>query len=124
MTEYEMGEMMHAQSAQMWTAAQMYFTLVSGYLIVGYLVGAKLTRAQASVISTLYLVWVIGTVIGQVTAGSTYMQLQMALSELDSLAVSNTGETPATLFAFWLFQFLGIVASLWFMWSVRHLNTE
>ena len=120
MSEYEIGEMMHAQSAQMWEAGQMYFTLVSAYLVVSYLVGAKLTRAQVIVVTSLYLVWIASVVFGQVSAGATYTQLQVALSEMGSIAVGHVDEAPISMLAFSLVQFVGVIASLWFMSSVRH----
>ena len=124
MTEYELGEMMHAQSAQMWQSGQMYFTLVSAYLVVGYLAGARLTRAQVGVVTSLYLIWVASVVVGHVTAGATYMRLQLALSEMESLAVGHVAEAPLVMTAFSLVQIVGVFASLWFMWSVRHSKTH
>lgn len=125
MTEYELGEMMHAQSGQMWQAGQMYFTLVSAYLVVGYLAGKKLTRSQVGVITILYLVWIATIVTGQISAGKTYARLEAILFEMGSHAVSSSDfETPITIYSFLLVQFAGVLASLWFMWSVRHPKAD
>ena len=126
MTEYELGEMMHNQSGHMWQAGQMYFTLVSAYLITAYLVGQKLTRAQAGVITSLYLVWIASVIIGQIGAGATYVRLVNALSEIGSVAISQTAEieTPVSIYSFTFVQLASVIASLWFMWSVRHPRTE
>ncbi|MEP5623328.1 MAG: hypothetical protein ABJP82_12215 [Hyphomicrobiales bacterium] len=125
MTEYELGEMLHAQSAQMWQAGQMYFTLVSAYLVVGYLVGGKLSRAQVGVITGLYLVWIASIVTGQFASGEAYVNLQRELREMGSLATSTgSHESPITIFSFIFVQIVGVIASLWFMWSVRHPKSE
>ena len=125
MTEYELGEMMHAQSAQMWQAGQMYFTLVSAYLVVGYLAGSKLTSAQARVITVLYLVWIATIVAGQISAGVTYGRIEAVLFEMGSHAVAGSNfETPLTIYSFLAVQLAGIIASLWFMWSIRHPKEE
>ena len=125
MTEYELGEMMHAQSAQMWQAGQMYFTLVSAYLVVGYLAGSKLTSAQARVITVLYLVWIATIVAGQISAGVAYGRIEAVLFEMGSHAVAGSNfETPLTIYSFLAVQLAGIIASLWFMWSIRHPKEE
>ena len=51
MTEYELGEMLYNTYENLWNSAQMYFTLVSAYLITGYLVGAKLTTQQNKIVT-------------------------------------------------------------------------
>ncbi|MEP5570079.1 MAG: hypothetical protein ABJN62_19720 [Halioglobus sp.] len=124
MTEYEMGEMMHNQMGQMWQAGQMYFTLVSAYLAVSYLVGGNLTKAQASVISILYLVWVAAVISGQIIAGFSLVYIEVALDEINSIALPFGTRTPLNMYLFMFVQIAGVLASLWFMWSVRHPKAE
>jgi hypothetical protein len=124
MTEYEMGEMMHNQMGQMWQAGQMYFTLVSAYLAVSYLVGGNLTKAQASVISILYLVWVAAVVSGQIIAGLSLVYIEVALDEINSIALPFGTRTLLNMYLFMFVQIAGVLASLWFMWSVRHPKSE
>ena len=124
MTEYEIGEMMHNQMGQMWQAGQMYFTLVSAYLAASYLVGANLTRAQASIISILYLVWVTVVVLGQVTSGLSLMSIENALHEMNSIALPYGARSLLSMYLFMFVQIAGVLASLWFMWSIRHPKAE
>lgn len=123
MTEYEMGEMMHSQMGQMWQAGQMYFTLVSAYLAVSYLVGGNLTKAQASVISILYLVWVAAVISGQIIAGFSLVHIEIALDEVNSIILPFGTRTLLNMYLFMFVQIAGVLASLWFMWSVRHPKT-
>ena len=126
MTEFELGEMLHNQFTVMWQAAQMYFTLVSAYLIASYMVGTKLTRQQNAVITSLYVVWVTSVIIGQITSVSAVLRLVNALLAIDSVALgSGTSlETESAVYAFMFVQIAGVLASLWFMWSMRHPKTE
>ena len=123
MSEYEMGEMMHSQMGQMWQAGQMYFTLVSAYLAVSYLVGGNLTKAQASVISILYLVWVAAVISGQIIAGFSLVHIEIALDEVNSIILPFGTRTLLNMYLFMFVQIAGVLASLWFMWSVRHPKT-
>jgi hypothetical protein len=125
MTEYETSEILHNQMAHMWQAGQMYFTLVSAFLVVAYLVGNKLTRTQAAVITSLYLVWIASIVAGTIQSDKTYTKMSTALYEMGSLASEVTEtETIISLSSFAFVQLAGVIASLWFMWSVRHPRTD
>ena len=126
MTEFELGEMLHNQFTVMWQAGQMYFTLVSAYLIASYMVGTKLTRQQNAVITSLYVVWITSVIIGQITSADAVLRLVNALLAIDSVALgSGTSlETESAVYSFVFVQIAGVLASLWFMWSIRHPKTE
>ena len=99
-----------------------YMTVTSGFLIVAYLAGSKLSRPQVFIISTLYIgmaalaayaatVWVLR---GYFFA---YQQLEMD----DSIPIYATYGIP---YCLGLFLFGGIIACMKFMWDVRHPKTE
>ncbi len=126
MTEFELGEMLHNNYEGLWQAAQMYFTLVSAYLVVAYLIGAKLGKGQNAVITGLYLVWIAGVIQAQYTTSTQTMRISDQLLSMGStiLPYAAKSQTQAGIYSFIVVQVLGVVASLWFMWSVRHPKTQ
>lgn len=125
MTEFELRELLFATFEQMNSSATMYFTLVSAYLVVSFVAGARLTRPQLVIVNALYVLWVLGTI------NTMYSMLSGALSveaELRKIGTDfNFGGgagTDLSTSGFVLVQIAGLVASLYFMWSVRHPKTE
>ena len=118
MTEYEILDVIVSRFSSMTEQASLYFALVSGYLITAYLVGAKLTRLQVSVVNGLYVVWVLGIIGGYTTTVGAVLDLETALVALakTSSKVSNT----LYAYSFAVVQVVGLLASILFMWSVRH----
>jgi hypothetical protein len=99
-----------------------YMTVTTAYLIAVYLVGAKLTRFQMTVISTLYVIMTgVSTYAldSWLKRGVYYMAKARAL-DADSPIYANAAVAvimTATLVA-------GIFACLLFMWSIRHPKPE
>ena len=125
MTEYELAEILHNNYDGLWQSAQMYFTLVSAYLVVAYLIGSKLSWGQNAVITGLYLVWVLGVVQAQYTTTMQTLLVSDQLLQMGSLIVppAAKSEIQAGVYSFMVVQIAGILASLWFMWSCRHPRT-
>ena len=98
------------------SAMTLYVTVVSGYLLVAYLVGKELTFLQTTIISTLFMIF---TTLNAV-ATMTYMQnaiffgTHYGVGRMPSWAPFGSG----------IVLFLGILASVKFMWDVRHPKTE
>ena len=126
MTEYELGEMLYNTYDGLWQGSQMYFTLVSAYLIVAYLVGAKLNRAQNAIVTGLYCVWTIGLIQSQYSTSVQMIGITDQLLSSNSSFLSNDvgAQTQAGVYTFLIVQMLGLVASLYFMWSVRRADIE
>ena len=123
MTSYELGEMLYHAYGLMSDGAALYFTLVSAYLIVSYIVGAKLTGPQLAVVNVLYVVWTLGQISVQYTQLRTIETLLIELNRLGSvLPNTETGQIAAS-WGFIGVQFAGLLASLYFMWSVRRPKT-
>lgn len=124
MTEFEIRQTMEGAFGLMNEAAMMYFTLVSAYLAVGYLVAKRLSRTQLSIITTLYIVWVLGTI------NNVFAMLLVAQDNARKLAqVAETGNDPvvsteAAVWSFMIVQIGGLVASLYFMWSSRQADSQ
>jgi len=98
------------------SAMNLYLSAVSGYLLVAYFLGADLTRLQTTIITVLFIFFGIA---------NTYA----VMSYFDSAAFFGhtygagraplwAGPSTGVLFAG------GILASLKFMWDVRHSKKE
>lgn len=122
MSEYELGEMLYNSCGSIWEGSQMYFTLVSAYLVVSYLVGHQLTRVQNIIVTLLYLVWVISIVDAQRTESMVNLGLTNELQPRHSIMIPEQVATAADfgLYSFIAVQIAGVLASLYFMWTVRH----
>ncbi len=93
-------------------AMTLYLTVTSGYLLVAYLAGKELTRLQAAIITCLYVVFTTANTLAVISFfnaaihyGHTYGPGRMPLWPPYTLGTAF---------------FLGILASLKFMWDVRH----
>ena len=104
----------------------MYFTLVSAYLVVSYLVGHQLTRIQTTIITSLYLVWVTGIVDAQRTESFINLGLTNELLLRNSIVMPDQVAATADfgLYAYIAVQIAGVAASLFFMWNVRYPRTD
>ena len=103
------------------TAMTLYLTAVSGYLLVAYMIGSKLTRLQCTIITCLFLWFSVFVTIGTAGYLGRATQLRGFYSEftpsglsMDSWVVwSSSG-----------LELIGILAALKFMWDVRHPKAE
>jgi hypothetical protein len=97
-------------------------TLLSGYIIVAYLAGKELERSQVLIVNSLYLLLFLFVLMG-------IYSLSIRATEMAALSVQiseqrNLGPTlwlPLGVVAIFAFC---LVASLKFMWDVRHPKTE
>lgn len=100
----------------------LYLTITSGFLIVAYLVGIKLTRTQLVIVSGLYLAFAIVAsylAVGYGLRGLFYAEQLAILSPSTPL-----GATLVVPIIMGTVLLVGIFASLKFMWDVRHPKTE
>ena len=127
MTEYEMAELLHNNYGTLWETSQMYFTLVSAYLVVAYLVGSRLSRGQYVIINFLYLFWVAGVIQTQFFTGIGTLRIARILASGEGVVIGQFGTGAAMKFGIYSFTIVmvcGVFASLYFMWNVRHPKTE
>ena len=125
MDEFELRELLFATFEQMDSSATMYFTLVSAYLIVSFVAGDKLTRPQLAIVTTLYVLWVLGTVNTMYSMLTGALSVESALEKINATFDFGGGVgTSPTVYGFLAVQIGGLIASLYFMWSVRHPKPE
>ena len=122
MTEYELVDVLISYNTAAMSALALYLTTVSGYLIVAYLAGKNLTASQTVIVSVLFIVFALFFGYGAVG------YLRRGLLMADELRTINPGEffgvAPWLVFLAAGLCFAGILASLRFMWDIRHPKTE
>ena len=124
MSEYELLELMNGTIDSMGNCFTIYLSIVSGFLIVAYLVGQKLTLPQTLIIGVLFVfgaglqVWGIHA---YGVAVREYLEQKADLSPLTPYQEGILNDNGGTMFA--ILMSVGIAASIYFMWSVRHPRT-
>ena len=120
MTEAELLEHFWSTQEMAISSFAVYLTVFSAYLIVAYMAGAKLSTAQATLVSLGFLVscgliiwgvtvyWHMGFVAGK-KLGSAYPE--MWLVDLNPAYIAS----PLLV--------AGVIGALLFMWGVRHPKT-
>ncbi len=118
MTEQELATVISEYSSQGGTFYSVWITIVSGYLITAYLAGERLNKSQVVILNTFYL-WVSTVVIigfyGSFNTQAHYV-LELKAIVPDSPQLINHQIVWATTLA----SILGVVATLKFMWDIRH----
>lgn len=101
-------------------ALLLYLTVISGYLVVAFVVGAQLTRAQARFVSALFVVFATYALWG---VGQYWWTGDMARVVLESgemgqhVRLNYLGLNPAVISV--PMGLAGIAGALKFMWDVR-----
>ena len=115
MTEAEVLEIINAHASNAMTALSIYVSLTFAYLMVAYLVGAKLSKLQVFVVSTLYFLSSFIFAIGAITHSQSLANL---LSSYPDFIPSNLWELPYSLMLAAMTGG-GIVACFYFMYDIR-----
>ena len=123
MTEYEILDLVGGESAQSATQFTLYLTVLFAYLVTAYFVGERLTRAQVFLLSGLYIFVNLAQAWGMVLTMNRVGELMDRKAEISPLTDWEQGYVEyGNLWA--IAMVIGVLASLYFMWSVRHANTE
>ena len=118
-TIYQIQTMAIAMGDGMGTHISIYLTIISAYLIVSYLAADKLTTIQISIATGIY---VVAYTFQCIVLVSYFRALSMAAKALTELSPDLGAGFPQKLGSSYIGVFIlvaGLVASLWFMWSVR-----
>jgi len=124
MTAFELNDLMMSWYDMMGQDANMYLALVSGYLIVAYSIGEKLSAVQAMIINIFFTVWTgahVGAIFSEMGA---VLDIQRMLIEMEAFSFQRPHESLMIVSVFAAIQIGGIIAALYFMWTVRHPKTE
>jgi len=121
MTEAELWELIVEYNNIVLSTFALYLTLVSGFLVAAYLVGEKLTKWQTTIVTLGFVLSTALFTFATYGYGSRAIFLIGKTSELYRSGI--TMSYPA-LWAIIFILFVGVVASLKFMWDVRHPKTK
>lgn len=126
MTEYEIADLAAAQFDRLvvmldvlGTHLSIYLTIISGYLIVAYMVGKKLSRLQVSLISILYFAAALFEALLMVAISSSMIGIIEYLvsvdDRIDDSFVQSLGGQGLGLTVL----IAALLLPLWFMWNIR-----
>ena len=110
MTEFETTELTFSLLGYAMTAMTLYFTVVSGYLIIAYMVGEQLSKSQMFIVSSLFGVFAF------ILVFASYSFFAEA---------SNVGNRTSSSINYWLpsvigiAEFAGVIAAFRFMFDIR-----
>ena len=124
MTEYELIDAIVTLRSEVALHSMNFVSVMFGYLVAAYFVGAKLSRFQVSVITILYLIWSPGPMMGGYDAAITLRDLyeqNQGLSDIELGAFFSRIDYPALAVVVAGFSWL---MSIVFMFQVRASNTE
>lgn len=114
MSEYETAELIFSLVGYGMTAMALYFTVVSGYLVVAYLAGSDLRRSQILFINTLFIAFS-----GVLTFGTySFFNGAAGFGGEDGPIVSWLAPVTASI------QLMGIIGSTIFMHETRRHTDE
>ena len=121
MTEAELFEAGQFAYSNSLATFAIYITLLSGYIAVAYIVGEKLVGSQATIINTLYsllIVTIIAAFVSFARIGyeNAYLALEMSTQR-------KAGPVPLVAELAVVVMVFCYLASLKFMWDVRHTKT-
>lgn len=98
----------------------LFVTIISGYLVIAYVAGSKMLRSQVAIITVLYLLlslFVLWATLNMVNRAADFENIAYGLAsgELAQFtSKDDAGIAMVSIFA------ICLVASLKFMWDVRH----
>lgn len=106
------------------TCLTLLITLISGYLVVAFVAGEKMTSAQVSIVSSVYLLMILFVLYGTAAfVGKAHGFEEIAYSMAGEQLSSFVPRGDIALSIVVVFG-IAILASLKFMWDVRHPRVE
>ena len=120
MNEFEISELVFLANDAGNTALALYMTTVSGYLLISYVVGAKLTRYQITLVSALFVFFATAFTYSATASFKAMVFYQEELKQLKGgLGVLSTTAEDVYANGIAVALIAGVFGSLAFMWNVR-----
>ena len=121
-TEFELEYLLTETGIASLQAFGMYVTVTVAYLVAAYTTGKDLSKSQVLVVNTLYIIS------ASVMTWATVGYITRAIPFADALELIHPGRRygmqPPVQIAVAVVELSGILASLKFMWDVRHTKTD
>jgi hypothetical protein len=138
MTEYEIADLAISNAALIQTQGSMiqvngsliidnltlFYSLVFGYLLAAYIIGQKLTKIQTVILTVLYLVAVSYNRVSAWFIFKGFISSWDRMDEMIGTSLPRGMATRESLYLVTIFIVVSVLASLYFMWSVRNPKTE
>ena len=122
MTEYELTDAINSTMSVYASSFTLYLTIISAYLIAGFVAGDRLNSQQFLIISVLFFFASGLTVFAMFGAGTRIAYAADALRLAD---VENPIRFKSSFnYALATICTLGIMASFKFWWDIRHPKTD
>jgi hypothetical protein len=122
MTEYELVDAIASFNSNMYSWSTFYMTALSAYLVTAYILGAKLTRSQTTIINTCFVVF---SALGIFAVRGSGMRCLEFVAEVQAINPERGfALTSEMLWVIVSILLLGIFVCLKFMWDIRHPKTE
>jgi len=122
LTEYELVDLAINVQASSTASVAIFLTCTSGYLIVAWLVGARLTRAQVLLINMVFIFFQLMVAIAWGGRWDYYYRFMTALASIDPTFYETV--SPFIVIAMGTVMLLSICGCLKFMWDIRHPKKE
>jgi len=122
MTEYELTDAINSTMSVYASTFTLYLTIISAYLIAGFVVGQKLSKQQFVIVSILFFF-----ASGLVVLAMSGLGSRLAHTA-DALRLVNA-DHPIKFNTMYInvlnvILILGMIASFKFMWDIRHPKSE
>ena len=129
MTEAELLELLELAAANAFAAFTMYLTVMIAYIVTAYFVGNKLSFTQVVLASGLFIFSAFASTAATIMSlarGAGYVNAAKALSDSIYQAPFWWAYEGSH---FWVYFLLitcsvGVILGLYFMWNVRHAETQ
>jgi hypothetical protein len=118
MSEYELIDAFTSLVSIMQGSLTLYLSVITGYLVLAFVVGEKLTRFQVVIISILFIIFAGGFLVGSQNHMSELIKLGVEIRAMGREGFGESYTANTTLFNL-VVDLFGIFASLAFMIQSR-----
>ena len=122
MTEFEAFEALRIEAALALSVGEQSITLLSGYLLIAFFIGSKLTFFQVSFVNVVFSMMYLSSSLAIIQSMPVLNHLAERLNANGSeIPINASTANPAFSITIISLMYLG---ALYFMWTVRHPKTE
>ena len=119
MTPYELSDLAQSAFGNATANYAVFLSVVTGYLVTAYLIGAELTQVQVRLLTALFLVVAV-ILIWSMSAYVFWGERYSTLARPDGVQRSLMAPQPWVPVVLALVNLLTVTVCLFFMWNVRH----
>ena len=124
LTEFELADLYVGAQGNATSITALFVTIMSGYLIVAWLVGEKLTRAQVIFINALFILFQFNLILAWSATWEKAIKVATELNSIDPTFYSSGLGSSAGLIVFAVTMIASIPGCIKFMWNIRHPKKE